>query len=111
MGNDDTCKLVGIGEVCLLTSTGCRMVLKDVSHVPNIRLNLILTGQLIDEGYSVTFINDIWKFCKGNLVLPSETASGNNEGYCGPCPKAKYYVRDACTLALERGQCASRHNW
>ena len=55
MGNDDTCKLVGIGEVCLLTSTGCRMVLKDVRHVSDIILNLISTGRLNDEGYNGTF--------------------------------------------------------
>ena len=34
MGNDDACRIVGIGNVCLLTSTCCTMVLKDVHHKP-----------------------------------------------------------------------------
>ena len=44
MGNDGECKIVGIGNMCLLTSTGCRLMLKDVSHVPDVKLNLILVG-------------------------------------------------------------------
>ena len=50
MGNDGSCKIVGMGNVCLMTSTGCRMVLRDVRHVPNVRLNLISTGRLDEEG-------------------------------------------------------------
>ena len=44
MGNEHACKIVGIGKVCLLTSIGCRMVLKDVHRVLDIRLNLISIG-------------------------------------------------------------------
>ena len=55
MGNDGACRIVKIGEVCLLTSTGCKMALKDVRHVPNIRLNLMSTGGLVDKGYNGTF--------------------------------------------------------
>ena len=43
MGNDNECKIVGIGNVCLLTSIGCRLMLKDVCHVPDVRRNLIST--------------------------------------------------------------------
>ena len=41
MGNDGACRIVGIGNVCLRTSSGCRMVLKDIRHVSDIILNLI----------------------------------------------------------------------
>ena len=41
MGNDGECKILGIVNVCLLTSTGYRLMLKDVRHVPDVRLNLI----------------------------------------------------------------------
>ena len=34
MGNDGACKIVGTGNVCLLTSTSYRMMLRDVCHVP-----------------------------------------------------------------------------
>ena len=30
MGNEGACRIVGIGDVCLMTSTGCKMLLKDV---------------------------------------------------------------------------------
>ena len=57
MGNDGECKIVGIGNVCLLTTTGCRLMLKDVSHVLDVRWNLILARWLDDEGYSGGFRN------------------------------------------------------
>ena len=30
MGNEGTCRIAGIGDVWLTTSTGCKMLLKDV---------------------------------------------------------------------------------
>jgi len=35
----------------LKTGLECTLVLKDVRHVPDIRLNLISTGKLDDEGH------------------------------------------------------------
>ena len=52
MGNDGACRIVGIGDVCLMTSTGCKLVLRDVRHVPEVQLNLISANQLDDEGYT-----------------------------------------------------------
>ena len=69
MGNDGACNIVGIGNMCLLTSKGCRLMLHDVGHVVNIKFNLILAGRLDDEGYSGGFQNGTWKFCKGNLIV------------------------------------------
>ena len=45
MGNDGACKIVGIGNVWLLISISCGMLLKDVCHVPDIRLDLISVGR------------------------------------------------------------------
>ena len=36
----------------LVISTSCRLMLKDVHHVPDVRLNMISAGRLDDEGYS-----------------------------------------------------------
>ena len=70
MGNDGACRIIGIGNVCLLTSMGCcRMLLKDVRHIPDIRLSQTSTGRLDDEGYSGNFRNGTWKFYKGNLIV------------------------------------------
>ena len=48
MGNSGVSKIVGIGDVCLETGIGNKLILKDVRHVPNIRLNLISIGRLDD---------------------------------------------------------------
>ena len=42
MGNNSACKIIGIGNVCLLTSTSCRMILRYLCHVLDIRLNVII---------------------------------------------------------------------
>ena len=69
MGNDGASKIVGIGNIFLETNVGCRLVLKDVRHVPDIRLNLISTGLLDDDGYISSFGDGKWKLTKGNLVI------------------------------------------
>ena len=57
MGNDGSCKIVGMGNVCLMTSTGCRMMLRDVRHIPDVRLNMISIGRRDEEGLSAIFQN------------------------------------------------------
>jgi len=44
MGNNGLAQAVGIGDVCLETRNGTRLVLNNVKHIPDIRLNLISTG-------------------------------------------------------------------
>ena len=55
MGNDGASKIVGMGDIHLETNTGCKLVLKEVRHVPDMRLNLISTGKLDDDGYTNYF--------------------------------------------------------
>ena len=69
MGNERACKIVGIRDVCLTTSTGCRLLLREVCHIPEVRLNLILVGRLDDEGYEGSIRNDTMKFCNGSLIV------------------------------------------
>ena len=45
----------------LLASTCCRLMLKDVRHVSDVRLNLISAGRLDDEGHIGSFYNGAWK--------------------------------------------------
>ena len=44
-------QVAGISDICLETSIGTKLVLKDVKHVPDIMMNLISTEKLDDEGY------------------------------------------------------------
>jgi hypothetical protein len=57
MGNNDVAKVVGIGDVCLEMSNGMKLVLRDVKHISDIRLNLISIGKLDDDGYCSIFHN------------------------------------------------------
>ena len=50
-------------------STGCKMLLKDVRHVPEVRLNLISAGRLDDEDYTGSIRNGSMKFSKGSLIV------------------------------------------
>ena len=61
MGNDGSAKAIGMGDVHLETSNGTVLILKNVKHIPNIRMNLISTGKLNDEGFNNTFCDSQWK--------------------------------------------------
>ena len=52
IGNEGASKIVGMRDICLEISVGCKLLLKDVRYVPNIRLNLIFIGNLDDDGYT-----------------------------------------------------------
>ncbi|CAA0840499.1 Unknown protein [Striga hermonthica] len=69
MGNDGIAKAVGMGDVHLETENGNTLVLKGVKHVPNIRMNLISTSKLDDEGFCNTFRDGKWKLTKGSLIV------------------------------------------
>ena len=69
MGNIGVSKIVGIRDVFLETNIGNKLVLKDVKHGPDIRLNLISTSRLDDEGFTNSFGESKWKLIKGSLVV------------------------------------------
>ena len=69
MGNDSYADIVGIGDICVRDNTGYTLILKDVRHVPDIRLNLISTHVLEKEGYGNYFRDEKWRLSKGSLVF------------------------------------------
>ncbi|KAK8997629.1 hypothetical protein V6N11_012178 [Hibiscus sabdariffa] len=50
MGNDDLVSVTRMRDVSLVSNNGTKLILKDVRHAPDIRLNLISAGKLDDEG-------------------------------------------------------------
>ena len=52
MGNESACRIVSIRDVWFTTSTGCKLLMKDVQHVSEVLLNLISSGRLDDAGYT-----------------------------------------------------------
>jgi hypothetical protein len=69
MGNNAVAKVVGIGDVCLEMTNGMKLVLRDVKHIPDIRLNLISVGKLDDDGYCSIFRNGQWKLTRGAMII------------------------------------------
>ena len=57
MENGNRTRVAGEGDVYLETENDIRLVLKNVKHVPDIRLNLISPGKLDDKGFKNTFHN------------------------------------------------------
>ena len=55
MGNDGSAKAIGMGDVRLETN-GTMLTLKNVKHIPDIRMNLISTGKFDDEGSTTPFV-------------------------------------------------------
>ncbi|KAL5866233.1 hypothetical protein ACOSQ3_003747 [Xanthoceras sorbifolium] len=73
MENDNMSKVIGREDVCLETENDTRLVLRDVRHISDIRLNLISAGKLDDAGFFSTFFNNQWKLTKGSLVVARGT--------------------------------------
>ena len=57
MENGNQTRVAGEEDVCLEMKNETRLILKNVKHVLDISLNLILTGKLDDEGFKNTFHN------------------------------------------------------
>lgn len=62
-------KIIGMGDICIITNLGYKMVLKDVRHVPNLRLNLISIGKLDDEGYVTHHGDGQWNLKNDSLIM------------------------------------------
>ena len=69
IGNEGSCRIISIGNVCLMTSTGCSLLLKDVWYVLEVLLNLISAGWMDDGGYMCNISNGIMKFSKGSTIM------------------------------------------
>ena len=66
MGNNGIAKVIGIGDVCLETTMGMKLLLKDVRYAPDVCLNLVSVSRLDDDGYN-NYFGD------GSGSLPRET--------------------------------------
>ncbi|GKD43630.1 putative RNA-directed DNA polymerase, partial [Tanacetum coccineum] len=69
MGNTGLLRIAGIGYICLKFDTGMELVLHNVKHVPDMRLNIISTGLLDEDGYHNSSGNGFWKVTLGSLTV------------------------------------------
>ncbi|KAG8372457.1 hypothetical protein BUALT_Bualt12G0068200 [Buddleja alternifolia] len=75
MANHGVTEVIDMGNINLETDIGCRLILRDVRHIPDIRLNIISIGKLDDDGYVSNFSEGKWKLTKGSLI----TAKGKKK--------------------------------
>ncbi|GAB2302689.1 hypothetical protein Dimus_039387 [Dionaea muscipula] len=68
MGDGRMANVVGIGSVVVEGPSG-RLELKEVRHVPDMRLSLISVARLEDDGYSSTFRDRHVTVSRGALVI------------------------------------------
>ncbi|CAM8925753.1 unnamed protein product [Rhodiola kirilowii] len=59
MGNNNVCKVMGIGNINLKLNNGKLVTLSKVRYVPGLRRNLISLGSLDDSGCSYTAMNGV----------------------------------------------------
>jgi hypothetical protein len=69
MGNEAKCEIMGMRDIHLETSIWCKLLLKDIRYVPEMRFSLISIRKLDDEGYHNYLGGGQWKLCKGSLIL------------------------------------------
>ena len=94
MGNSSYSKIVGIGDVCIKTNVGCTLILNDVRHVLDLRMNVLSTLALDQAGYSNHLSNGRCKLCKGLLVVATGRACcGMYETHVRACKKNSNAVK------------------
>ena len=69
MGNSNYSRIVGISDVWIKTNVGCTMILKDVQHVQDLRMNVFSTLAMDRASYCNHLGNGRWKLTKGSLVV------------------------------------------
>ncbi|GKV34500.1 hypothetical protein SLEP1_g42871 [Rubroshorea leprosula] len=67
--NSDAEWIIDSGASYHCTNVGCTLTLKNVRHVPDMRMNLLSAKALDEEGYAHYFRNGNWKLTKGSMVV------------------------------------------
>ena len=77
MGNDNSCKIVGIGSIRLKNYDGSTRVLIDVQYVSSLRKNLISLGTLEAKGFDVSGQDKIMIVTSNTLMVMRGTRKNN----------------------------------
>ncbi|CAH9105075.1 unnamed protein product [Cuscuta epithymum] len=101
MGNSSSSEIARIGDVQIKTSSGSTITLKDVRHVPDLRLNLLSVVCLDEQGYENHFNRGTWKMSNGVLTI----ARGH---VCGTLYKTHLRI---CTDSLNIAEETSHNLW
>ena len=69
LGNNQTCRVIGIRTVKTKSTDGTIRLLRNMWHEPDLKRNLISLGVLDDVGYWFKAENGSLKVLKGSLVI------------------------------------------
>lgn len=69
MGNKGWSKISGMGDICIETDLGYHMTLKDVRHVPDLRVNILSASVFDRQGYHQHIGDGKWKLLNGSLEV------------------------------------------
>ena len=69
LGNEQTCEILGVGDVHLKFQNDSSFFLKNVRHVLSITKSLISTRLFDDTSYVTMFGNNTWKISKGSMTV------------------------------------------
>ena len=69
MGNDASCKIVGMRNIKIKMFDGVVRMLCDVRYIPDLRKNLISLGTLDSNGFSYKFASGVMKVSKGVMTV------------------------------------------
>ena len=69
MGDDEPCKIVGMGKVHIKLNNVNEWMLKYVRTIPYMTINMISIGILGDSDCFSTFCKTWWNITKGALII------------------------------------------
>jgi len=69
MGNNMSCKVVGIGSIRIKMHDGVVRTLTNVRHIPDLKKNLISLGTLDSQGCKYCTEGRVLRVCKGSLIV------------------------------------------
>jgi len=72
IGNNMSCKVVGIGSIRIKMHDGVVRTLTNVRHIPDLKKNLISLGTLDSQGYKYYAEGGVLRVFKGSLIVIKE---------------------------------------
>lgn len=77
MGNNNTCKIEGVGKICLKMNDGVIHELEDVRYVSELKKNLISLGELDSKGFEMSLNRGVLRVKSNGLVVMKGLKHGN----------------------------------
>lgn len=108
MGNNVSCKAIGIGSIRIKTHDGVVGTLTKVRHIPDLKHNLISMGTLESLGYKFSAQGGVLKVTDGAIIVMKASRYGSTnvlQGHTMTCSSSISY-HSLIRISLICGTCA-----